>query len=316
MKLIIQIPCYNEEESLRGTLDDIPEQIDGIDKIEVMIIDDGSTDKTVDTARACGVKHILKMRSHQGLAKVFYAGMQYALELGADIIINTDADNQYCGGCLKDLVKPIMECKADIVIGARDFRHMSSFKAFLERVGSRIVSKMAGVYIKDAVSGCRAYSKEAALSLFIYTEYTYTLETLIQAARKNLVIKNVDIRTNKTERKSRLVASVPKYMRITFLTFLSVLFLYQPLRFFMALSGVMITSGAFLGVRFLYFYLTSKGAGNVQSLILMAVLVILGFLVLVLGVVAHLIANNRLLIEDSMKRQKEIALFMKKRRWI
>jgi len=316
MKLIIQIPCFNEEKTLPQTLKDLPKKIEGIDKIEVLVVDDGSSDDTIKVARDNGVAHVLKLPSHQGLAKAFYAGLERALELGADIIVNTDADNQYDASYIKDLVCPIIDCKADIVVGARDFYHMPKLKVFLENFGSFVVSKMAGVNIKDAVSGFRAYSKKTALSLFIYTDFTYTLETLVQAARKNLIIQNVDIKTNKTQRDSRLVKSLFKYIRITFFTFVNVLFLYQPLKFFLLGGGVMIAAGAALGVRFLYFYFTTGGAGRVQSLIFMAVLVILGFLIWMLGIVAHLIANNRRLIEDNMRREKEISLFMKTRKWI
>jgi glycosyltransferase involved in cell wall biosynthesis len=316
MKLIIQIPCFNEEKTLPQTLKDLPKNIEGIDKIEVLVVDDGSSDDTIKVARDNGVAHVLKLPSHQGLAKAFYAGLERALELGADIIVNTDADNQYDASYIKDLVCPIIDCKADIVVGARDFYHMPKLKVFLENFGSFVVSKMAGVNIKDAVSGFRAYSKKTALSLFIYTDFTYTLETLVQAARKNLIIQNVDIKTNKTQRDSRLVKSLFKYIRITFFTFVNVLFLYQPLKFFLLGGGVMIAAGAALGVRFLYFYFTTGGAGRVQSLIFMAVLVILGFLIWMLGIVAHLIANNRRLIEDNMRREKEISLFMKTRKWI
>jgi glycosyltransferase involved in cell wall biosynthesis len=316
MKLVIQIPCYNEEKTLPVTLKELPERIEGIDKIEIMVVDDGSSDNTIKVAKDNGVDHVLRLPSHQGLAKAFYAGLQRALELGADIIVNTDADNQYDAAGIKDLTRPIIEGKADITVGARDFCHMPKFKVFLERTGSFIVSKMAGVTIKDAVSGFRAYSKKAALRIFIYTDYTYTLETLVQAARKNLVIRNVDIKTNEKIRESRLVRSLSKYMRITFLTFVNVLFLYQPLKFFFLGGGVMVAAGMALGVRFLYFYFTAGGAGRVQSLIFMAILVIVGFLVWMLGIIAHLIANNRRLIEDNMAREKEIALFMKTRRWI
>ena len=304
MKLIIQIPCYNEEQTLPVTLKELPNQIEGIDK--VMIIDDGSTDRTIEVAKENGIDHILRLPSHQGLAKGFYAGLQQCLRLGADIIVNTDADNQYKASYIKDLVKPILDEKADIVVGIRHFKYMPKFKIFLEKLGSFIVSKMTGVDIKDSVSGFRAYNRNAAMSLFIYTDFTYTLETIVQSVRKNLAIKCVPVEINKVKRKSKLVSSVFKYMEVAFLTFLNVLFLYQPLRFFIWGGSILTVAALLLGIRFLYFYFTTGGTGHIQSLILMAVLAILGFLIYMLGIIAHLIATNRRLLEENMRKIKDM----------
>jgi glycosyltransferase involved in cell wall biosynthesis len=301
MKLIIQIPCYNEEDTLPVTLRDLPKEIKGIDKIETLIIDDGSKDKTAEIAKENGVNHVVKLAAHQGLAKCFYTGLYNCLQQGADIIVNTDADNQYQGSCIKDLVRPILEQKADVVLGVRDFRHMSKFKVLLEKLGSMIVSRLTGIEIKDAVSGFRAYTKEAAMSLSPFTTFTYTLDSLVQIAEKNLVITNISIKTNKVGRKSKLITSLFKYIEITTIGFINVLFLFQPLRFF-AWGGIIFTiAGLSLGVRFLFYYFNSGGKGHIQSLILMAIFIILGFLLFALGTLSHLIATNRRLAETILK---------------
>lgn len=311
MKLIIQIPCLNEEESLPKTLADLPKSIDGIDIIETLIINDGSTDRTVEVAEQCGVDHIISFTKRKGLARAFGAGLDAALKAGADIIVNTDADGQYRGEDIPRLVKPILEEQADIVIGNRDIENIKQFswiKKRLQRIGSTVVRHLAGSTIADATTGFRAYNREAALNLNIISNYTYTLESIIQAENKDLAIANIIISTNKVNRKSRLFKSTPEYIKRSATTIIRIYSMFNPLRFFLTIGVGIASIGTLIGCRFLYYYLLGAGDGKIQSLILAAALLIIGFQVLIVGLLADLISANRRLIEDTLLRVKKIEI--------
>ena len=308
MKLIIQIPCYNEEQTLLQTINDLPKQIEGIDEIEYLIIDDGSTDKTVEVARELGVHHIVSFKQNKGLAKGFMAGIDACLHLGADIIVNTDADNQYCGADIEKLVGPIIEQKADIVIGERpidETDHFSWRKKKFQRIGSWVVRIASKTDIPDAPSGFRAYSREAALRLNVINEYTYTLETIIQAGWNKTAITSVPIRTNPEIRKSRLFSSMWSYMKKSSTVIIRAFMMYNPLRFFMTL-GISIVLGLAVGIRFLYYYFNGAGEGHIQSLILVAILMLLGIQAIIAGLQADIIAANRKILEDIQYRIRKI----------
>ncbi len=301
MKLIIQIPCYNEEEYLGVTLNELPRKLEGIDKIEYLVIDDGSTDKTVEVAKKMGVNHIIRHNNNLGLARAFATGIENCLELGADIIVNTDADNQYCARDIEKLIQPILNGTADIVIGARPIdkiKHFSTIKKILQRTGSSVVRFFSNTNVLDATSGFRAISKEAAFHISIFSNYTYTLETIIQAGRKGLAITSVPIRVNPVTRPSKLIKSTFHYVCSSIITIFRIFIIYKPFRFFVILSLIFFTSGLVLGFRYLYFLIIGSGGGHIQSLILMLVLIILGFLLFIMGLIADLIAINRTLIED------------------
>ncbi|HET7377633.1 MAG TPA: glycosyltransferase family 2 protein [Anaerolineae bacterium] len=313
MKLIIQIPCLNEEVSLPGMLTDLPKSITGVDVIEVLVIDDGSTDRTVPVARAAGVQHILELKSHSGLARAFQTGLETALGLGADIIVNTDADNQYRGEDIARLIQPILEGQADIVVGDRgvaNLAHFSPVKRLLQRIGSRVVQAAAGVKIPDATSGFRAYSRDAALRINVLSNFSYTLETLIQAGAWQMSIKYIPIETNRETRKSRLVRNVPYYMLQSAITIIRAYAMYRPLRVFLSVGLLFAAVGVLLGARFLYFLVIGLAAGapvgHVQSLILAAVLLIVGVQIGLIGLVADLIGFNRRLQEKILYRLKRI----------
>lgn len=301
MKLIIQIPCLNEAETLTVTLNDLPKKIEGIDKIEYLIIDDGSTDDTVKTAREWGVDYVVHFCSNRGLAKGFMAGMDASLRNGADIIVNTDADNQYCGEDIEKLVRPILEGKADIVIGERpidDTAHFSPLKKKLQHIGSRTVRIASETKIPDAPSGFRAYSREAALRMNVINRYTYTLETIIQAGHNKIPMTSVPIRTNPELRKSRLFHSMFGYIKKSVITIIRSFMMYKPLRFFGTIGTLFSVGGLALGIRFLVYLFGGEGAGHVQSLILTAVLLLIGVFSYLIGLQADIIAANRKLIED------------------
>src|SRR3989338_7735777 len=267
MKLIVQIPCLNEEASLPKTLDDLPKQIHGIDRIEVLIVDDGSTDRTSEVARRNGVQHIVRFTKRKGLARAFYAGLDASLKAGADIIVNTDADGQYKGEDIPRLVQPILEGKADIVIGNRDIENIRQFswtKKRLQKIGSSVVRQLAGSAISDATTGFRAYSREAALRLNIISDYTYTLETVIQAEHKDLAIANITISTNDVRRKSRLFKSIPEYIKRSAATILRVYAMFNPFRLFLTVGMAFLCGGTLLGCRFLFYYLLGSGEGKIQ----------------------------------------------------
>lgn len=309
MKLIIQIPCYNEAETLEIALNDLPKHIDGIDKIEVLIINDGSKDNTVEVARNWGVDYVVNFKRNKGLAKGFMAGLDACLRNGADIIVNTDADNQYNGEDIEKLVRPIIDGKSDIVIGERpinDTEHFSPLKKKLQRLGSWVVRKASKSEIPDAPSGFRAYSREAAMQMNVANEYTYTLETIVQAGRNKIAMTSVPIRTNPELRESRLFKSMFGYVKKSILTILRAFMMYKPLMFFSLLGGSMFTIGLIIGVRFLIFFLQGSGAGHIQSLILSSTLLLIGFQTFVIGLQADLISANRKLLEDIQYRVKKM----------
>lgn len=310
MKLIIQIPCYNEEATLALTLSELPKQIDGIDgihEIEILVIDDGSTDNTLDVARKNGVKNFVILPTNIGLAKAFLAGLSKSLELGADIIVNTDADNQYCAKDIEKLVKPILEKQADIVIGARpieNIEHFSFTKKLLQKLGSYVMRLVSSTKIADATSGFRAFSKDAALQINVFDNYTYTLETIIQAKAKGLEIISVPVRVNAELRESRLIKNVFDYIRRSTFTMLRMFIVYRPFRFFAIIGCLFLIPGALLGARYLYFYLNHAGSGHVQSLILSSILILTGVQIGLMAVFADLQSINRKLLEDIQTRLK------------
>jgi glycosyltransferase involved in cell wall biosynthesis len=307
MKLIIQIPCHNEEASLPITLAELPRQIAGVDEVEVLVVNDGSTDQTVAVARRHGAEHVVGFPRNQGLAKAFMLGVRSALELGADIIVNTDADNQYDARDIPRLVEPIIAGRAEIVVGARpiaSIQHFSRVKKLLQRLGSFVVARVSGTRVTDAPSGFRAFSREAAASLNVFSSYTYTLETIIQAGQKNMSIVSVPVRVNADLRPSRLVRSITSYVRRSVTTMLRILVIYQPFRFFITIGSVLFLSGAALGLRFLYYYFGGNGDGHIQSLILAAVLMIIGFQTGLLAFIADLLSVNRRLLEELLEAKR------------
>lgn len=314
MKLIIQIPCYNEEATLPVTLCDLPRELPGIDQIELLVIDDGSCDGTVEVAREMGVHHVHHLPQHVGLARAFRAGLEAALLAGADIIVNTDADNQYHGADIARLVEPILAGRADIVVGDRGVAtlgHFSPAKRLLQRFGSWVVQLASGFAIPDATSGFRAFSREAALRTTVLTEYSYTLETLIQAGAHRLAIEYVPVRVNPGTRESRLIRNLPEFVGKSVLTIVRVYATYRPLRVFVAIGGLFLAGGLALGLRFLYFLLASQGAaGHIQSLILAAILTILGVQVALIGLMADLVGVNRRMMEETLYRVRKMELDM------
>ncbi len=309
MKLIIQIPCYNEEETLKIALDALPRQIDGIDIIEYMIINDGSRDKTVEVAKAWGVHHVVNFRRNKGLAYGFMAGIDEALRQGADIIVNTDADNQYCGEDIAALVAPILAEEADIVIGARpidSISHFSFIKKKLQHLGSWFVRVASDTDIPDAPSGFRAISRDAAMRLHVINEYTYTLETIIQAGREKIAITSVPIRTNAELRPSRLFHSMRSYVKKSAMTIIRAFMMYKPLKFFGIIGMIPFTLGFILGVRYLVYMFLEPHAGHVQSLILAAILLLIGVQTFVVGLHADVMAANRKLIEEVKYHVKKM----------
>jgi glycosyltransferase involved in cell wall biosynthesis len=308
MKLIIQIPCYNEELTLPQTIADLPKSIEGIDQIEYLIINDGSTDNTVEVAKKLGIRNIVTLTHNKGLARGFLAGIDACLHLGADIIVNTDADNQYCGEDINKLVQPIIQKKADMVIGERpidDTEHFSWEKKFLQHFGSFVVRLASKTDIPDAPSGFRAFSRDAALRINVMNEYTYTLETIIQAGRNHASIVSVPIHTNPETRKSRLFSSMWTYIMRSILVIIRSFMMYKPLRFFGTLGMISITLGMSLGIRFLILYMMGLGQGHIQSLILVAILILLGVQLIIAGLQADLVAANRKIMEDIQYRVRK-----------
>jgi len=309
MKLIIQIPCYNEAKTLEITLNDLPKKLDGIDKIEYLIINDGSKDNTVETALRWGVHHVVEFKKNRGLAKGFMAGIDACLRNGADIIVNTDADNQYCGRDIEKLIRPIIEGKADIVIGERPIdqtEHFSLVKKKLQHLGSWVVRKASDSDIPDAPSGFRAYSREAAMRLNVINEYTYTLETIVQAGKEKIPMMSVPIRTNAELRPSRLFSSIFGYIKKSMLTIVRSFIMYEPLKFFITIGFFPFLSGLIIGIRFLVYMSMGQGNGHIQSLILASTLLLLGFMIWVVGFQADIIAANRKILEDIQYHVREI----------
>jgi glycosyltransferase involved in cell wall biosynthesis len=311
MKLIIQIPCYNEEASLGLTLRDLPRQLPGIDQIERLVINDGSTDRTVEIARAQGVEHIVDFPRNQGLARAFMAGIEASLAAGADIIVNTDADNQYVAADIPLLIQPILDGRADIVIGARSIAQMEHFsmaKKLLQRWGSSFVRLLSNTDVADAPSGFRAFRREAAMRLNVFSKYSYTLETVIQAGQKNIAIVSVPIRTNPQLRPSRLMKSTSNYVRRSLGTMVRIFMSYSPLRFFIGLSTLPLAAGAILTARWLVLYFGGTPRAHVPSLVAAAVCLLLGFQLIVVGLVADLLSVNRKLLEDVQLRMRRLEL--------
>ncbi len=306
MKLVIQIPCFNEEKTLPVTISELPKAINGIDEIEILVIDDGSSDNTVKIAKEHGAK-VAQLHIHKGLAKAFKTGLDTALEMGADIIVNTDADNQYCAKDIEKLVKPILNEQADIVIGSRpvsDIRHFSLLKKFLQRFGSFVVRTLSSTKVEDAPSGFRAFSRNAAMQLNVFDNYTYTLETIIQAQAKGLQIECVDINVNENLRKSRLFNNMLAYINHSIITMLRMFIVYRPFRFFASLGVVALLAGTTLGGRFIYYYLTGGGKGHIQSLILAAIFILAGVQLGIFAALAEIVSINRKLLEDIQYKLK------------
>ncbi|USR89724.1 glycosyltransferase family 2 protein [Phormidium yuhuli AB48] len=304
-KLIIQIPCYNEEATLGVTLSALPREIPGIDVVEWLIVNDGSIDQTVDVAKACGVDHVVNFDYNRGLAKAFMAGIDASLKAGADIIVNTDADNQYCADDIPKLIRPILRHDADMVIGSRpieEIQHFSPTKKFLQRLGSWVVRLASNTQIPDAPSGFRAYSREAAISLNVFNEYTYTLETIIQAGQEGMAITSVPIRTNGYLRPSRLVKSIPAYIKRSILTIVRIFMTYRPLRFFVLLGSVPLGAGGLLCLRWLILFMADPTRSRTPSLILATILIVIGFQLWMFGAIADVMAANRKMLEDVQQR--------------
>jgi len=304
-KLIIQIPCFNEAGTLAVALAALPREVYGYDVVEWLVIDDGSTDDTVKVARENGVDHVVSLRYNQGLARGFMAGIEASLRLGADSIVNTDADNQYDASCIPALVKPIISGEADYVIGSRpivDHPHFSPIKKALQRLGSWSVRVASGSNIPDAPSGFRAIHRDAAMRLNVFNDYTYTLETIIQAGRKNIKMASIPVDVNPDLRPSRLVKSMSSYIKRSIGTIARFFMIYKPLRAFFMLGGLFLIPAFALGIRFIWLTVTGQGAGNIQSLILLSVLATAGFLSFMLGMMADLLSINRQLLEDVRTR--------------
>ena len=309
MKLIIQIPCYNEEETLEIALNELPKKIEDIDTIEYLVINDGSLDNTVEVAKKWGVHHIVNFKRNKGLAKGFMAGIDACLKEGADIIVNTDADNQYCGKDIEKLVSPILNEKADIVVGERpikDIKHFSPLKKRLQHFGSYVVRVVSNTEIPDAPSGFRAYSREAAMRLNVINEYTYTLETIVQAGRSKMAMISVPINTNAELRPSRLFNSMFGYVKKSIPTILRAFLMYKPLKFFCTIGMMSIFIGILIGLRFIVFYLKGHGDGNIQSLILSSMLIGVGVQSFIIGLQADIIAANRKILEDIQYKVRKI----------
>jgi glycosyltransferase involved in cell wall biosynthesis len=317
VKLIIQIPCHNEEATLPQTIRDLPRELAGVDEIEVLVVDDGSTDRTVEVARDLGVRHVIRLGQHCGLARAFAAGLEAALAAGADVVVNTDADNQYCGLDVQRLIEPILAGRADVVVGDRRIRSLDRFpllKRLLQVWGSRVVGWVSGIDVPDATSGFRAFTREAALRLNVLSSYTYTLETLIQAGASSMAVVYVPVRTNPQTRKSRLIANSLSFLLLSAGTIVRFYVMYRPLRVFTAAGVALVSGGVLLGLRFLYYFLSQGGAQKTQSLILAAILIIVGFQVCLIGLVADLARLNRRLLEETLYRLRRSEMKEKKER--
>jgi glycosyltransferase involved in cell wall biosynthesis len=305
MKLIIQIPCYNEADTLADTLAQLPRTIPGFDSVETLIVDDGSEDETSTVAREAGADHIARLPRHLGLAQAYTMGLDAALRLGADVIVNTDADNQYHAKDIEKLVRPILNGEAEMVIGDRGvgtLKHFSPTKRALQKLGSRVVSATAGFEIPDATSGFRAITREVALQTMVLSNYSYTLETLIQAGAKRVKVAFVPVETNPPVRPSRLFRSVRNYLTNSTVTILRSFAMYRALRIFTWISIILLLAGLILGGRFVYFYAQGQGGGHIQSLILTAILLIVGFITFLIGLIADLVSFNRKILEEVLYR--------------
>jgi glycosyltransferase involved in cell wall biosynthesis len=308
MKLIIQIPCFNESEIVALTLSALPRSVPGFDSVEWLVIDDGSTDDTALVAKKAGADYVVRHTRNQGLARAFMTGIRECIRLGADVIVNTDADNQYDARDIPSLIKPILDGHADMVVGARPIESISHFspaKKNLQKIGSLIVRIISRTDVPDASSGFRAIRKDAARELSVFNAYTYTLETLIQAGQKNMAVKSVPVRVNAELRPSRLVKSIPDYLMHSVVTIIRIFIIYQPFRFFFVIGTILFGAGFLLGLRFLYFFTVGVGSGHIQSLILASILLGMGFQTIMVAFVADLLASNRALLEEIRFRQGE-----------
>jgi glycosyltransferase involved in cell wall biosynthesis len=313
MKLVIQIPCFDEERTLPATLADLPREVPGVDEVEWLVIDDGSTDRTVEVARAHGVDHIVRLTNNKGLAAAFQAGLDACLKLGADIIVNTDADNQYHGGDIRKLVEPILAGDADMVIGDREtdqIEHFSPLKKRLQRWGSAVVRRASGTSVPDTTSGFRAYNREAALQLQVVSKFTYTLESIIQAGKMLVAVEHVPIRTNEQARESRLFPSMWSYVRRNTLSIFRIYMLYEPLRVFVFVATVVALVGVVIWARFLWFFFSGEGEGHIQSLILGATMFIVAVQLVALGVVSDILAGSRVLQQRILERVRRVELHL------
>jgi len=310
MKLIIQIPCHNEEECLPKAIADLPREVPGVDEIEILVIDDGSKDRTAEVARAAGAHHVLRLKQRRGLAQVFSAGLDAAVRLGADIIVNTDADMQYPGAEISKLIAPILEGKSEMVIGDRvvkDLQHFSMTKKCLQHWGSWVVRAVSNTSIPDTTSGFRALTRDAAMRINIVSDFTYTLESIIQAGKKRIPLTHVQTQARETPRKSRLFTSIPDYIKKSATTIIRIYAMYEPLKVFSYIAGILITIGLAISIRYLYYYFSpERGIGHVQSLILSTLLLTVGFQILLIGLLSDLIASNRKILEDILYRIKQM----------
>ncbi|NIG98133.1 MAG: glycosyltransferase family 2 protein [Serratia symbiotica] len=312
MKLIIQIPCFNETETLSTTLSDLPRVMAGFDSVEWLIIDDGSQDNTAEIARLCGVDHVVRHTGNQGLAKAFMTGLDACLELGADVIVNTDADNQYNADDIPALVEPILQHQAEMVIGARPIstiEHFSPIKKLLQKIGSWVVRIASKTDIPDAPSGFRAMTRSTAQRLMVFNDYTYTLETIIQAGQKNITITSIPVRVNEDLRPSRLIKSIPSYIKISIVTIARIFIIYQPFQFFGYIGIILFSIGFLLGLRFLYAFISGEGSGHIQSLIFASVLLGMGLQTILIAFVADLLSANRKILEDIRLRVLNLAQY-------
>ncbi|MFZ2095868.1 MAG: glycosyltransferase family 2 protein [Anaerolineales bacterium] len=309
MKLIIQIPCHNEAQVITNTIKSLPTSLDGFDVIEYLVIDDGSSDDTAKVAMEAGAHHLVKLPGHMGLAAAFTSGLEACITHGADVIVNTDADNQYYAEDICLLTKPIVDGKAQIVVGDRGvatLEDFSPFKRLLQRIGSWVVARISGIDIPDATSGFRALTREAALRTLVLNDYSYTLETLIQAGAHRIPVEYVKIRTNPQTRPSRLIRNIPQYLANSSATIVRSYTMYRPLRVFTLFGSIFILGGLVLAGRFLYYYIIGQGGGHLQSVVLSAVLLIVGFQVILIGLVADLIGFNRKILEELLYRSKRM----------
>ncbi len=309
MKLIVQIPCFNEEQTLRQTVADIPRDISGFDQVEILVIDDGSTDGTVRVAEELGVDYVVRHKMRRGLARAFGTGVDTCLKLGADVIVNTDGDNQYAGKDIPKLCEPILKGEADIVIGDRqtqNLEHFSYIKKKFQKVGSAIVRALSDTDVRDAVSGFRALSREAAMQINIVSSFSYTVEMIIQAGKKQIAIKSVPVEVKETARASRLFESIPRFIADQVTTIVRMYSMFQPLRVFFYIGMVLSIIGAIPMIRFFYFYTIGEGGGHIQSLVLGGVLLMMGFVTFMIGLLADLISFNRQLLEMTLERVKTL----------
>jgi glycosyltransferase involved in cell wall biosynthesis len=311
MKLIIQIPCFDEAEQLPATLSDLPRTLPGVDEVEWLVVDDGSTDGTVEVARRHGVDHLVRLTNHRGLAAAFQAGLDACLKLGADVVVNTDADNQYRAADIPKLIEPVLAGEADMVIGDRDVQGSESFSPAtkrLQRLGSAVVRRASGTDVPDTTSGFRAYNREAALQLQVVSTFTYTLESIIQAGKMLVAVEHVRVGTNPRTRGSRLFPSPWAYVRRNALGIFRAYALYAPLRVFLAAAGLVALIGAVIWIRFLYFFVSGEGSGHVQSLILGATLFIVAVQLAALGVLGDILAGSRVLQQRILERVRRVEL--------